>query len=154
MVVSGADIGKVREVSLEDGVVEADLALTDPDVESRRPDRGPHHHHDPSGSRGGRSRAGWQRGAQGRGHDPSRADRLAVQHHQCSQPGSRPKAGRSTRRPYSEPIDQASGVLEGSQESVGPALRGITDISRAIAANDEQPSHPARPSHAGVGRPG
>ena len=35
-------------------------------------------------------------------------------------------------------IDQASGVLEGSRDSVGPALRGITDISRAIAANDEQ----------------
>ena len=33
VVVSGAEIGKVREVTLEDGVVEADLALTDPDVE-------------------------------------------------------------------------------------------------------------------------
>jgi phospholipid/cholesterol/gamma-HCH transport system substrate-binding protein len=48
------------------------------------------------------------------------------------------ESGQIDKEALQRAIDQASGVLEGSQESVGPALRGITDISRAIAANDEQ----------------
>ncbi|MBU1802780.1 MAG: MCE family protein [Actinobacteria bacterium] len=137
VVVSGAEIGKVREVTLEDGVVEADLALTDPDVEL-----------------GDRTeariitttllgRAAVELVPAG-GGDLEAGETIPVE--RTDSPYSITSAlnqlttesGQIDKEALQRAIDQASSVLEGSQASVGPALRGITDISRAIAANDDQ----------------
>lgn len=137
VVVSGAEIGKVREVTLEDGAVEVDLALTDPSVELG----------DQTEARiitttllgraavelvpagGGRLEAGETIPVE-RTDSPysitSALNQLTTE------------SGQIDKEALQRAIDQASSVLEGSQGSVGPALRGITDLSRAIAVNDDQ----------------
>lgn len=137
VVVSGAEIGKVREVTLEDGVVEADLALTDPDVELG----------DQTEARIITTtllgRAAVELVPAG-GGDLEAGETIPVE--RTDSPYSITSAlnqittesGQIDKEALQRAIDQASSVLEGSQGSVGPALRGITDISRAIAANDDQ----------------
>lgn len=137
VVVSGAEIGKVREVTLEDGVVEADLALTDPDVELG----------DQTEARIITTtllgRAAVELVPAG-GGDLEAGETIPVE--RTDSPYSITSAlnqlttesGQIDKEALQRAIDQASSVLEGSQASVGPALRGITDISRAIAANDDQ----------------
>lgn len=137
VVVSGAEIGKVREVTLEDGVVEADLALTDPDVELG----------DQTEARIITTtllgRAAVELVPAG-GGDLEAGETIPVE--RTDSPYSITSAlnqlttesGQIDKKALQRAIDQASSVLEGSQASVGPALRGITDISRAIAANDDQ----------------
>ena len=137
VVVSGAEIGKVREVTLEDGVVEADLALTDPDVELG----------DQTEARIITTtllgRAAVELVPAG-GGDLEAGETIPVE--RTDSPYSITSAlnqlttesGQIDKEALQRAIDQASSVLEGSQGSVGPALRGITDISKAIAANDDQ----------------
>jgi phospholipid/cholesterol/gamma-HCH transport system substrate-binding protein len=137
VVVSGAEIGKVREVTLEDGVVEVDLALTDPDVELG----------DQTEARIITTtllgRAAVELVPAG-GGDLEAGETIPVE--RTDSPYSITSAlnqlttesGQIDKEALQRAIDQASSVLEGSQGSVGPALRGITDISRAIAANDDQ----------------
>lgn len=137
VMVSGAEIGKVRDVRLEDSLVEADLVLTDPAVELG----------DLTEARivtttllgraavelvpagGGRLTAG----------DTIPVERTDSPYSITSALNQlTTESGQIDKQALQRAIDQVSGVLEGSQDSVGPALRGITDISAAIAANDEQ----------------
>lgn len=137
VMVSGAEVGKVRDVVLEDGVVEADLVLTDADVELG----------DLTEARIVTTtllgRAAVELVPAGDGGLEA-GDTIPVE--RTDAPYSITSAlnrlttesGEIDKAALQRAIDQASGVLEGSRDSVGPALRGITDISRAIAANDEQ----------------
>ena len=133
VMVSGAEVGKVRE----GGVVEADLVLTDADVELG----------DLTEARIVTTtllgRAAVELVPAGDGALEA-GDTIPVE--RTDAPYSITSAlnrlttesGEIDKAALQRAIDQASGVLEGSRDSVGPALRGITDISRAIAANDEQ----------------
>ncbi|MAS55339.1 MULTISPECIES: MCE family protein [Nocardioides] len=137
VMVSGAEVGKVRDVVLEGGVVEADLVLTDADVELG----------DLTEARIVTTtllgRAAVELVPAGDGALEA-GDTIPVE--RTDAPYSITSAlnrlttesGEIDKAALQRAIDQASGVLEGSRDSVGPALRGITDISRAIAANDEQ----------------
>lgn len=137
VMVSGAEIGKVREVRLEDGAVTADLALTDDDVvlgeetEARIV------------TTTLLGRAAVELVPHGSG-ELQAGDVIPVE--RTSSPYSITSAlnrlttesGQIDKEALQRALDQTASVLEGSQDSVGPALRGITDISRVIAANDEQ----------------
>lgn len=137
VMVSGAEIGRVREVRLEDGAVEADLVLTDHAVELG----------DLTEARiitttllGRAAVELVPAGAGGlEAGDTIPVERTDAPYSITSALNQlTTESGQIDKEALQRAIDQASGVLEGSQDSVGPALRGITDISRAIAANDEQ----------------
>ena len=137
VMVSGAEVGKVRDVVLEGGVVEAELVLTDADVELG----------DLTEARIvtttllGRAAVELVPAGDGglEAGDTIPVERTDAPYNITSALNRlTTESGQIDKAALQRAIDQASGVLEGSQDSVGPALRGITDISRAIAANDEQ----------------
>lgn len=137
VMVSGAHIGRVREVSLEGAVVVADLVITDPDIEL-----------------GDRTeariitttllgRAAVELLPSGEG-DMAKGDVIPVDRTDSpynitsalNQLTMESEAIDKTQ--LRAALDEVSGTLDASQDSIGPALEGITSISDAISANDGQ----------------
>ena len=137
VMVSGAEVGRVREVTLEDGAVTAARALTDGDV-----------------TLGAQTeariitttllgRAAVELVPAGDGKLEA-GDTIPLT--RTSSPYSITSAlnqlttesGQIDKDALQRALDRTSSVLEGSQASVGPALRGITEISRVLEANDDQ----------------
>lgn len=137
VMVSGAEIGKVRDVALQDGVVVADLVLTDPDVELGAETKARIVTITLLG------RAAVELVPAGAGAlepgDTIPVDRTDSPYNITSALNQlTTESGQIDKAALQQAIDQASSVLDGSSKSVGPALKGITSLSRAIAANDAE----------------
>lgn len=137
VMISGAEIGKVREVKLEGEVVVADLSVTDTSVDL-----------------GDRTeariitmtllgRAAVELVPQGEGGmdpgDTIPVDRTDSPYNITSALDQlTTESNEINKARLQAAIDQAASVLDTSQDSVGPALEGITSLSRAIEVNRDE----------------
>lgn len=137
VLVSGAPVGKVRDVGLEDGVVVADLVITDSQVRL-----------------GDRTkarivtvtllgRAAVELVPDGNG-DMARGDTIPVLRTDSpynitsalNQLTSESEA--INKAQLQAALDEVATTLDTSSESIGPALRGVTSLSQAISSNDDE----------------
>jgi phospholipid/cholesterol/gamma-HCH transport system substrate-binding protein len=137
VMVSGAQVGKVRDVGLEGDVVVADVVITDSDL-----------------------RLGDQTEARivtvtllGRaavelvpdgGGDLARGDTIPVArtdspYNLTSALNQLTLEGEAIdKAQLAAALDEVSTTLDASSESIGPALRGVTSLSQAISSNDDE----------------
>lgn len=137
VMISGAAVGKVRDVKLDGNVVVADLVITDPDVDL-----------------GNRTeariititllgRAAVELVPAGDG-DMAKGDTITVD--RTDSPYNITSAlnqlttetGAIDKEQLQAALDEVSTTLDTSKDSIGPALEGITSISNAISNNDAQ----------------
>jgi phospholipid/cholesterol/gamma-HCH transport system substrate-binding protein len=137
VMVSGAEVGKVRDVKLVGGVVEADLVVANSNIALGEQTEAriititllgrAAVELVPAG--GGKLSPG----------DTIPVDRTDSPYNITSALNQlTTESGEIDKAELRSAIDQVTSVLDESQESVGPALRGITALSRAISDNDTE----------------
>lgn len=137
VLVSGAEIGKVRDVKLDGGVVVADLALTDDVIELG----------DQTEARIVTvtllGRAAVELVPAGSG-DMSRGDKIPVSRTDAPYNITSALNQLTTeseaidKAQLQAALDEVATTLDTSSKSIGPALRGITSLSQAISSNDDE----------------
>ena len=137
VMISGAQVGKVREVRLEDGAVTAVLALTDDTVTLGNQTEAQIITTTLLG------RAAVELVPEGDGAleegDTIPVERTSSPYNITSALNQlTTESAEIDKQALQRALARTSAVLEGSQDSVGPALQGITEISRVLATNDER----------------